>query len=189
MQSKKIRLLILEDSEEDVLRMRRVLDKAKMNYDVQMVENEERFTYALKNDYPDVILSDYALAGFSGLAAMLLKEQYNRLIPFIFVTGAIKEELASETILSGAYGYVLKSKLEKLPEVIKDAVTDSKMYANFSPKKETSDLYRQNEITKILIAETTNYLKYMDRNNSSQAYIDSIKKHVEFLKNFKKSNK
>ena len=115
-----LKILMVEDVPEDAELTRFHLEKAGYILKTKVVDDEADFTQALKHFCPDIILSDYALPTFSGLQALLIARDMSPTTPFIFVTGAVGEEIASETIISGASGFVLKSNLSRLSKILND---------------------------------------------------------------------
>ncbi|SDM23671.1 CheY chemotaxis protein or a CheY-like REC (receiver) domain [Catalinimonas alkaloidigena] len=113
-----LKILLLEDSEDDAELIQRELEKAGYILNLVLVEDEKEFRFALQDFQPDLILSDYLLPAFSGFYALRIAQAEAPEIPFIFVSGAVGEEIAAETILDGASGFVLKSNLRKLPLLI-----------------------------------------------------------------------
>lgn len=99
--------------------MRYELEKAGYQVDAKVVDDETSFVLALIHFFPDIILADYSLPSFSGLDALLIVREKSPTTPFIFVTGAVGEEIAAETIINGASGFVLKSNLPKLSLIVK----------------------------------------------------------------------
>jgi PAS domain S-box-containing protein len=73
----------------------------------------------------DLILSDYSLPGFDGLAALKLVRQYRPQLPFIFVSGAIGEDRAIESLREGAIDYVLKDRLDRLGPAVRRALDEA----------------------------------------------------------------
>jgi signal transduction histidine kinase len=72
-----------------------------------------------------MILSDYALPAFDGYAALAIAKEKVPNIPFIFVTGTMGEEVAIETLKSGATDYVLKTRLARLGPAVHRAMRES----------------------------------------------------------------
>lgn len=120
-----IRLLMLEDSATDAELIERALRKAESEFTVRRVEGREQFVTALDQFHPQIILADYRLPGFDGLAALAIVQEKMRHIPFIFVTGAMGEEFAIETLLRGATDYVLKDHLSKLVPAVERALKEA----------------------------------------------------------------
>ncbi|MEO1053655.1 MAG: response regulator [Bacteroidota bacterium] len=116
----KIRILLYEDLDNDARLIKRVLEKSDIDFSMELATNQRDFELLLRSFMPNLVVSDYNVPEFNGLEALsLTKQQYDNL-PFIFVTSTLNnEELAAETILKGANGYVLKKNLQRLPEIIK----------------------------------------------------------------------
>ncbi|RPJ86987.1 MAG: PAS domain S-box protein, partial [Acidobacteria bacterium] len=75
------------------------------------------------NDWrPDVILADYCLPTFDGLAALRVAKEGNPDTPFIFVSGAIPEDVAIEAVREGAHDYVFKDRMSRLAPSISAAI-------------------------------------------------------------------
>jgi signal transduction histidine kinase len=110
---RRVRVLHLEDSELDHALALTQLRRGGVNADVVRVEAKAEFELALQSDW-DVILSDYNLPGFSGLAALEMLKASGRLIPFILVSGEIGEDQAVAAMRNGASDYLLKSNLSRL---------------------------------------------------------------------------
>lgn len=123
----KIKILIVEDTEFDVVLIRKELKGAGLCFESQVVEKEADYILALDEFQPDVILSDHSLPQFSSTVALQIYNQRNLKIPFILVTGSVSEEFAVETILSGACDYILKSNLIRLPVAINNAVASHQL--------------------------------------------------------------
>jgi signal transduction histidine kinase len=77
------------------------------------VENEAELSTALEREW-DLILSDYNLPGYSGLAALDKVRAMGKLVPFILVSGEIGEDIAVQAMRNGANDYLLKSNLARL---------------------------------------------------------------------------
>ena len=87
-----IRILILEDDENDVELMKIEMENAGLNFMPKWVDNKKAFLRELESFSPDIILSDYAMPNFSGMQALALVVERYPSIPFIMVTGAVSEE-------------------------------------------------------------------------------------------------
>ena len=133
--SKKLNILILEDSEFDYELIANFLYKSMNDVEFIHAENEEQFVYELINNKFDIILSDFKLPGFDAFNALEIVKKSDDKTPFICVSGSIGEELAVEILKKGATDYVLKDKLNKLPFAIKRAIDEA------NKKKELEELY------------------------------------------------
>jgi light-regulated signal transduction histidine kinase (bacteriophytochrome) len=76
----------------------------------------------LERHPPDVILSDHGLPNFDGFTALAIARERCPQTPFIFVTGAMGEEVAIDSLRSGASDYVLKTRISNLVPAVKRAL-------------------------------------------------------------------
>lgn len=120
--NKDLRILVLEDMEEDLEIIEYTLERAGMHFQTKRVDTKEEFVIALKSYHADVILSDHFLPTFNSLEALAITRQAGIQTPFILVTGAISEEFAVNTLKQGADDYILKSNLTRLPSAIINAL-------------------------------------------------------------------
>src|SRR5450432_4174295 len=126
-----MKILHLEDSDNDAELIGEVLRGGVPGACVTRVETRAAFLDAMeegghgdKADW-DLILADYSLPGFDGISALRLAAARHPEIPFIFVTGSLGEERAVETLKSGATDYVMKHRLDRLPQVVDRAIRES----------------------------------------------------------------
>jgi signal transduction histidine kinase len=112
-----IRVLLVEDSEDDAALVVRELRRGAYAPAVKRVETEAAMRAALDDPW-DVIIADYSLPQFSGLAALTLLKSTGMDIPFIVVSGAIGEEVAVAAMKAGAHDYLMKGHLARLVPAI-----------------------------------------------------------------------
>ncbi len=115
-----MKIVMLEDLEEDAGLIDRVLKKEKFSYTRVRVDTRDEFIDALEKFGPDLVLSDHSLPQFNSIEALQICKQQRPDIPFILVTGAVSEEFAVNCLKQGADDYVLKSNLSRLPLAIRD---------------------------------------------------------------------
>ena len=86
------------------------------------VETKNDFLKQILLFKPDFILSDYRFPQYNGLRSLndLISTGFN--IPFIIVTGSLTEETAADSIKAGAWDYVVKERLFRLPSAVKNAL-------------------------------------------------------------------
>jgi signal transduction histidine kinase len=119
---KSLKILMLEDLEDDAGLIDRALKKEGVVFSSKRVDTSDEFVDALKNFNPDVILSDHALPQFNSIEALKICKQHSLYVPFILVTGTVSEEFAVSCLKQGADDYVLKSNLVRLPSAIFNAI-------------------------------------------------------------------
>lgn len=122
----KNRLLILnlEDSVLDSELIEARLNEEGLDSSLVRVEDKPDFISALERPDFDLILADYSLPAFDGLAALKIALEKRPDLPFIFVSGAIGEDFAIETLKQGATDYVLKSRMARLAPAVKRALLE-----------------------------------------------------------------
>ena len=120
-----LRILILEDLPSDAELMAYELRQGAIAHSYRRVADREEFLSALKEDKPDLILSDFHLPGFDGLEALGLAQAICPDTPFIFVSGAMGEEVAIEALKRGATDYVLKDRLSRLGPAVQRALREA----------------------------------------------------------------
>jgi PAS domain S-box-containing protein len=114
-----LKILFLEDVKNDAELVWREIEKNGIAFHKLLVDNRPDFIDGLKSFKPDIIIADYALPQFDGIAALLLRNKLAPLRPFILVTGSINEEVAVYCMKLGADDYILKENLSRLgPAVI-----------------------------------------------------------------------
>ncbi len=123
---RELRILILEDSPDDVDLIERELTRGGIHFTSTVVRKKDEYERALNEFRPQVILSDHSLPQFNSIEAMQIWKIYqqdrNVTIPFILVTGSVSEEFAVQSIKAGADDYILKDRLKRLPSSIQSAV-------------------------------------------------------------------
>ena len=88
------------------------------------VDSKPLFLKALDDFCPKIILADYSLPSFDGLSALKIARERCPEVPFIFVSGALGEELATELLKQGATDYVLKHRLARLGLAVSRALQE-----------------------------------------------------------------
>ena len=122
---KQVRVLFVEDSEDDVELAMRALKREGLDIAARRVDNEEAMREALADFDAELILSDFSMPRFDGLAALRTAKSVAPNVPFIFVSGTIGEERAIEAIRLGATDYVLKDNIRRLTTSVKRALNES----------------------------------------------------------------
>ena len=140
---KALKILMLEDLEDDVGLIERTLTKQGILYEAKRVDSKDEFIEALTSYKPDVILSDHALPQFNSLEALNICQQMSMNVPFILVTGTVSEEFAVSCLKQGADDYVLKSNMVRLPTAIQNAL--KQRLHEQKRKKAEGTLRKQNE--------------------------------------------
>src|SRR5258708_31508814 len=110
---KSLKLLMVEDSEDDARMILRELKRGGYDVDYHRVDNGPAMKAALKQSW-DLVLSDSAMPQFDGLTALKTLREFDSDLPFILVSGTIGEETAVLAMKARANDYLMKGKLARL---------------------------------------------------------------------------
>ena len=139
---KQLKTLIIEDSEDDVFILVRHLQKHGYEVTYERVENAEQMTRALETQSWQIILSDYSLPLFNGLAALDVLKASGKDIPFIMISGTIGEDTAVQAMLAGADDYFIKGNLGRLVPAIERELDEAE---NRRARREAEKKLRESE--------------------------------------------
>ena len=119
-----LRVLWVEDNAHDANLSTRQLEQAGFELNVDLVSSPQEFTAALRSNRYDIVLSDYALPGWSGMDALEVLRLTGEDIPFILLTGTLGEETAVECMKKGLTDYILKGRPGRLALAVKRALEE-----------------------------------------------------------------
>jgi PAS domain S-box-containing protein len=160
MNTRELKILLLEDNVFDVELIKYALRPLPMPFTVVHVATLEAFTDELKNNAPDVILSDFDLMTFTALDALAEFQQTKLHIPFILVTGEQSEEIAVDCIKKGADDYLLKNTLKRLPSAIVNALRTKQ--AEREKQEAEKALRRSEELYRIITEHMLDLVSVLD---------------------------
>jgi PAS domain S-box-containing protein len=119
-------ILYLEDDPKDADLVLAMLEAEGVTCRVTLVETKAAFQASLEQEGIDLILADYSLPSFDGMSALKIAVEKRPEVPFIFVSGAIGEEVAIEALKIGATDYVLKSRLSRIFPSVQRALREGR---------------------------------------------------------------
>jgi len=154
-----LRFVILEDDDLDAQLVQEHVRDAGFTVSWARVRNESEFRAALLERNADLIISDFLLPGYGGLGALELAHALAPGIPFLFVSGAIGEERATETLRRGATDYVLKDRMQRLALAIERALELASERRRRERAEAERDRLLASERHARELAETANRLK------------------------------
>jgi signal transduction histidine kinase len=125
-----LRVLHIEDSDVDSELVMRELRRGGFDLTSERVETQAAFKDALRTQEWDVVISDYALPRYNGLAALADTKEAGKDVPFILVSGTIGETDAVEAMRAGAQDYVFKDHLDRLCVAVEREVREARIRAN-----------------------------------------------------------
>ncbi len=119
-----LHILHLEDDPNDAALVEATLKADGIHCTTTCVQSHDDFVAALERGNIDLILSDYSLPAFDGLAAAEIVRARWPYIPLILVSGTLGEEQAIDSLRSGATDYVLKERLARLVPAVRRAMDE-----------------------------------------------------------------
>ncbi len=114
-----LRVLFVEDSEDDMLLQLRELRREGYDVTYQRVQQIHELREALRGQAWELIISDYSLPSFTGLDALRVVQESQLDIPFILISGTVGEEIAVLSMKAGAADYLLKDNLTRLVPAVR----------------------------------------------------------------------
>jgi PAS domain S-box-containing protein/putative nucleotidyltransferase with HDIG domain len=115
----KLRVIIIEDSEIDAVFLLRQLKEGGYESVHERVETAEEMIAALDRQEWDIVIADYSLPRFNIHDALAILKEKRLDLPFIIVSGIIREETAVAAMKAGAHDYLMKDKLARLVPAVK----------------------------------------------------------------------
>jgi CheY-like chemotaxis protein len=122
-----LRVLLIEDSENDALAVLRRLRSDGYDVTAERVDTPEAFGAAIYTATWDVIICDYAMPHFNAPTALDLAKRASLDIPFIVVSGKASDEAAVDMLKAGADDYVMKNNLSRLASAIQRELVDAQV--------------------------------------------------------------
>jgi PAS domain S-box-containing protein len=141
-----LRVLIVEDSENDALLLLRELRRGGYEPEHERVQSEEAMTEALATAEWDVIISDYRLPRFGAPEALAVFRESGLEVPFIVVSGKVGEEAAIAALKAGAHDYVMKDNLARLSMTVERSLEE--VQERRKRRRAESELRRRDAILK-----------------------------------------
>ncbi len=158
--NKRLRLLIVEDSEDDAILVVRELRKGGYDVVYERVETLQSMNSALERQW-DLVIADYVLPVFSGLEALKAVHEKGIDLPFIIASGNIGEDTAVAAMKAGAHDYILKSNLKRLVPAVEREMRDV-------------EVRQERRIAEKALRDTNTLLKLFTAQSSKKEYLDSV---------------
>jgi len=150
---KSLRVLVVEDSEDDALLLIRELQRGGYEPVFERVATEEAMRSAIAKQTWDIIIADYMLPHFSGLEALRSLQKSGIDLPFIIVSGKISEEIAVEAMKAGAHDYMSKSNLKRFVPAVERELGEAKMRRE---RRQTEESLKKSEASYRAIFDSAN---------------------------------
>lgn len=143
-----LRVLLVEDSEDDALLLRRALTRSGWLPECTRVDTDEGLRAALAEATFDVVISDWVLPHFSGMGALNVVQVRAPDLPVVICSGKIDEEMAVSALRAGAKDFVTKSNLARLGPAIERELRESEM------RREQRRAERELEVMRVELARS-----------------------------------
>ncbi len=174
-----IKVLIVEDNVNDAQLIQYHINKIVETPNIVSVNTFNDFKDNLVLFNPDIIISDYKMNGFNGMDVLRYTKTHSNVSNFIFITGTIyDEELAAETILNGATGYILKKHMR---------ILSTKLLPYFKKAIENRKISRLPPGHEEMFESMKAFIESAKRDN--QAHIESYQQIKDALDKIKSLNK
>ncbi|APV50723.1 hypothetical protein BWI17_14125 [Betaproteobacteria bacterium GR16-43] len=109
-----VQVLLVEDSENDALLLAIELERLEGGVRIVRVQASDTLEAALNAQAWDIVISDFNMPAFSGLAALEIVRRRSPDLPFLLVSATVGEDIAVQAMRSGANDYIMKGKLARL---------------------------------------------------------------------------
>ena len=146
-----LRVLIVEDSLDDVLLLQRELRRGGYDTAVRRVDDVASLAAALAEGEWDLVLCDYVVPGLDILDALRVVQQSGRDLPFIIVSGRVGEDEAATALKSGAHDFVTKERLSRLVPAIE---RERREAADRARRRQAEQALRESEERYRLLVES-----------------------------------
>lgn len=157
---KKLKILNLEDNPNDSDLIKELLEDGGIECEITRVETEKDFLAACVRGGFDIVLADFNLPSYDGLSALTIAREKCPDLPFIFVSGKMGEEVAIESLKSGATDYILKNNFKRLVPSVRRALKEAILIIERKQKNE--EMYRMNTFLDSVIENIPNMIFLKD---------------------------
>ena len=122
-----IRVLVVEDSEEDTMLLVNELREGCYAPSYERVETSEDMEAALSKQPWDVIIADHSMPNFDAIAALHVLRKSELELPFIILSGTIGEDVAVAAMKAGAHDYIMKGNWARIVPAVRRALAEAKL--------------------------------------------------------------
>lgn len=173
-----LRILLIEDVKTDADLIRFHLKRMVRDPEIRLVDNLADLRTELLNFVPDVVISDYNLPTCNGLEVLETTKATAPDTAFIFLTGAVDDdEIAANTVLSGANGFILKKHMEQLEQKLLPLL--KRVVLQMEGRKEIRERRRLNRIS---MNKVYDYLdKIKAENEEQRENLRQIRENIDII--------
>ena len=109
-----LRVLLLEDRDEDAALVRKELNRANFAPKIARARTEAEYSELLKKQDFDLVLASGDVGQFDGISALHAFETSGQTVPFILLSASVDDELVVESLKHGASDFIVKSRLSRI---------------------------------------------------------------------------
>jgi two-component system, NarL family, sensor histidine kinase UhpB len=176
-----LRVLLVEDCEDDALLLERELTKGGYKPLVKRLDSPSAMSAALHDQTWDLVLADWNLPRFSAIFALEMLKCSGFDLPFIIVSGTMDEEAAITAMKAGAHDYVMKSSLGRLVPVIQRELCEAD--DRRSRKRAEAALAASEERLKLVALATKDTIWDWDLTTQTLSWNEGLQVHFGFRPN------
>ncbi len=174
-----LHILLVEDTTSDAELIKRQIHKIDKDIQTQVVDNLSDLKVLIATFNPQIILSDYNLPTCTGMDVLRVAREKSPSATFIFLTGTLEdEELAAETILNGADGFILKKHMNNLATKLTPFIEEVRSKPNI-----VQDAQNRIKKSSDLISNIKEYMENINKENiTHQERLEKIRHHLDNIK-------
>ncbi len=156
----RLRLLLIEDDDNDIFFILRVLQKAGIQPIYRRVETFPELKRMVENESWDLILCDYSFPGFNALDVLQFLKEQRLDVPFIVVSGVIGDEAVVKIIKAGAQDFIPKDRLNRLIPVMERELQEAEHRRK--QKEAESELQISEELHRLILQNISDVIFITD---------------------------
>jgi two-component system sensor histidine kinase UhpB len=166
-----LRVLIVEDSEDDALLLERELKRGGYELLTRRVQTARDMANKLKEQEWDIVISDYMMPKFNGMDAFKVMKDLGLDLPFILISGKIGEDTAVDAMRAGVHDYIMKDKLARLIPAIQRELREA-------------DVRRERKLAEEALKESEKRFALFMRHLPGLAYIKDEEGKILYINEF-----
>jgi two-component system sensor histidine kinase UhpB len=166
-----LRVLMVEDSEDDALMLERELKRGGYELVTRRVQTAKDMANKLKEQEWDIVISDYMMPKFNGMDAFKVMKDSGLDLPFILISGKIGEDTAVDAMRAGVHDYIMKDKLARLIPAIQRELREA-------------DVRRERKLAEEALKESEKRFALFMRHLPGLAYIKDEEGKILYINEF-----
>jgi len=118
------RFLHIEENSQDADAVSGLIRKEWPDCEITLIRSEAELNEVIASRRFDLVLSNFSMPGFDGLAALSTVRQHAPDTPFLFLSGTVGEDKAVEALKRGATDYIVKDRMNRLVPALHRALSE-----------------------------------------------------------------